>query len=75
MRVEAIKPRNIYRANSSRKINEQNIRSSFAAQADTVSFTPRLARLTFTGIDRNIKQIASLAYENNKTNCVAGIRK
>ncbi len=67
MRVEAIKPRNIYRANSSRKINEQNIRSSFAAQADTVSFTPRLARLTFTGIDRNIKQIASLAYENKGT--------
>ena len=67
MRVEAIRLGNVYRANSSRKKYGQNIKNNYVIEADTVSFKPRLAMLTFTGIDRNVKQIASFAYENNGT--------
>ena len=67
MRVEAIRLGNVYRANSSRKNYGQNIKNNYVTQSDTVSFKPRLAMLTFTGIDRNVNQIASFAYENNGT--------
>lgn len=67
MRVESIMPYNIYRANQIRRNNVQNFRSNQIAQSDSVSFQPQIAKITFTASERNMKQIASFAYENKGT--------
>ena len=67
MRVESIMPYNIYRANQIRRNNVQNFRTNQIAQTDSVSFQPQIAKITFTASERNMKQVASFAYENKGT--------
>lgn len=64
MRIESILPARISQVGVVRQNSRQNIKGSHVLENDTVSFRPRLASITFTGGEKNMKQVFSLTFEN-----------
>lgn len=70
MRVATIMPQAVSRANNINRQNSMpNVKKNFVSNSDTVSFAPppMFATLTFTGGNKNMFQVGSLAYENMGT--------
>ncbi len=71
MQVGSIIPYNFQRANYIQKNQVQNqvkyLKSNQITQSDSITLRPQVAKITFTGGERNMHQIASFAYENKGT--------
>ncbi|MBR5555272.1 hypothetical protein IKU74_04575 [bacterium] len=64
MRIDSIMPAVVSRVSGNRQEYKQNIKAGNVLERDTVNIRPNFSMITFTGEQKNMTQVLSLAYEN-----------